>query len=144
MWAQLNVSNVWQGEGITNCFNPIIGHQLEELVQERDQSNSYCQKVYRWTIDLSDSIKTALSYGVDGIMTNHPERVAAILREPDFASSFRLATIHDHPFRKMPLSISGKALVHTSARDKVVTLIRDIRDSIYYFVLEVIQSLVYR
>ena len=141
MWSQLNVSNIWQGEGITNCFNPIIDHQLEMLVHERDQPNSYCSKVYRWTIDLSDSIKTALRYGIDGIMTNHPERVVEILREPEFESNFRLATIRDNPFSKLPTLHATKREGTFNPREKIYMLFKDLRGTIYYFFEDVFQSI---
>lgn len=145
MWSRLNVSNVWQGEGITNCFNPILGHQLEKLVHERESAQSLVSKVYRWTIDLSEHIKGALRYNIDGIMTNHPERVMDILREPEFARSYRMASIEDNPFIKyhtLHWSDPGKALTHTSRREKVFRLLHDIRDSAYYFVLEIFHSLI--
>ena len=141
MWTRLNVSNIWQGEGITNCFNPIIGHQLEKLVRVRDLSGSNIKKVYRWTIDLSDSIKLALRYGIDGIMTNHPERIVSILRDPEFAGIYRLANIYDNPFNKHTTFHSPKAQMHTGVRERVVTLIRDLRESVYYFVVELFHSL---
>ena len=101
MWDRLNVTKVWQGEGITNCINPIIGHKLEKLTDIRDSGNSQIQKIYRWTVDLTDQIRSILRFNIDGIMTNHPERVAKIVQEdPEFNKFYRLATIHDDPFSK--------------------------------------------
>lgn len=101
MWSQLNVSNVWQGEGITNCINPLIGHTLDKLVHERNSPRSPITKVYRWTVDLTDSLKTALRHDIDGIMTNHPERVVRMLRDEDeFRGWYRIATNRDDPYEK--------------------------------------------
>ncbi|KAH9397731.1 hypothetical protein TYRP_004057 [Tyrophagus putrescentiae] len=159
MWRRLNVSNVWQGEGITNCVNPIAGHQLEALTPPKS-SNPFLKKVYRWTIDLSDSIRSVLSYGVDGVMTNHPERVVEILREPSFKKSFRMATVEDDPFERFRRrgGNSGGDFVgeNTSSNgpnksqqphriysfgQRIGSLFRDLRDSVYHFVYEVVQSL---
>jgi hypothetical protein len=38
---------------------------------------------------------------VDGIITNHPERLADVLRESEFSKSFRLATQDDNPWERI-------------------------------------------
>lgn len=150
MWARLNVTNVWQGEGITNCLNPILGHRLEKLVAERDAARSYCQKVYRWTIDLTDSIKSVLRYDIDGIMTNHPERVAAIVHhDPELSRWYRLATIHDDPFARYrpgkgsswPANRRTQATAPKGASERVRTFFRDLKDSFFHFLHELVHSL---
>ena len=144
MWTRLNVTNVWHGEGITNCLNPIATHQLEKLEKERDHAGSIIKKVYRWTVDVRDSIRLALSYGMDGIMTNHPERVTAILQEPEFAQSFRLATIYDNPFIKHIGFKTAKSHQPKSYRQTVASFLRDLRESVYYYAVDVVQSLLFK
>lgn len=41
---------------------------------------------------------------MDGIITNHPERLINILREPEFHSRVRLADQEDDPWSRVPLS----------------------------------------
>lgn len=143
MWTRLNVSNVWQGEGITNCFNPILSHQLAKLVEARD-INSYFRKVYRWTIDLSDSIRSVLRYDIDGIMTNHPERIVQIITEdPDFSRSYRIATIHDNPFSRMLSRSSADwppQATNRAGSTKVRSFFQDLKDSIFHFFYEIYLS----
>lgn len=42
--------------------------------------------------------------GVDGIITNHPERLVTILREPEFHTRVRMADQEDDPWSRVPLS----------------------------------------
>ena len=37
---------------------------------------------------------------VDGIITNHPERLVNVLRETEFAKKYRMATQDDDPFQR--------------------------------------------
>ena len=39
--------------------------------------------------------------GVDGIITNHPERLVALLRDPEFSERFRLADQNDDPWERV-------------------------------------------
>ncbi len=39
--------------------------------------------------------------GVDGIITNHPERLSNVLRENEFVQKFRMATQDDNPFERV-------------------------------------------
>lgn len=56
-------------------------------------------KVYEWTVDLSSYQAAALDLGVDGIITNVPERLDGLIREK-FANKYRLATIRDDPWER--------------------------------------------
>lgn len=38
---------------------------------------------------------------MDGIITNHPERLVALLRDPEFSSRFRLADQDDSPWERI-------------------------------------------
>ncbi len=42
--------------------------------------------------------------GVDGIITNHPERLFNVLREKEFVQKFRMATLDDNPFKRFRAS----------------------------------------
>lgn len=145
MWAKLNVTNVWQGDGITNCVNPIASNRLEKLAFERDGPDSYVQKIYRWTIDLTDQIKSLLRNNVDGIMTNHPERVVKIIHEnPEFYRSYRLASIHDDPFARFTSPHPPKwrnQANKPSGRDRFLAFSEDIRRSFMHFLYEIWHSI---
>lgn len=147
MWDRLNVTKVWQGEGITNCINPIIGHKLEKLTDIRDSGNSQIQKIYRWTVDLTDQIRSILRFNIDGIMTNHPERVAKIVQEdPEFNKFYRLATIHDDPFSKFDPRYSNKWNHQNEKTDPMIKekfglFLDDMRKSFLHFIYEIFQSL---
>lgn len=142
MWRRLNVTNIWQGEGISNCFNPIIAHTLDRLIGERDNGHSNLTKVYRWTVDLTDSIRDLLRHNIDGVMTNHPERVLNVLKESEFVRFYRMATEYDDPFAKHAPHISPD---WTVARDKSASslnlksftrIFSDIRNSFVHFLFE--------
>lgn len=95
--------NLWQGDGYTNCISPFYNlGRLSTAIAKRDNEFGYPRKVYQWTVDLHDRIREAFLMGVDAIMTNHPERVLAVLGETEIAHNFRLATNEDDPFRKIP------------------------------------------
>lgn len=151
LWSELNVTNVWQGEGITNCFNPILASDLEKLVQERNRQKSRVRKVYRWTVDLQDSMKSILQFNIDGIMTNHPERVQKVVNEPEFAAIYRLATYYDNPFMKHSNGLAHDKhlnhLLRSGARAansvKMINFLQDIRDSFFFFIYEFFNSLLF-
>lgn len=110
MWRKLGPAlNLWQGDGYTNCFSPFYNLQrLSRAVAKRDNPSDYPAKVYHWTIDLHDRMRESLLLGVDAIMTNHPERLLAVLQEPEMAHEFRLATRDDSPFRKLARRALGR------------------------------------
>lgn len=117
MWKKFgNSLNLWQGDGFTNCFSPFYNLQrLSKAILKRDNEQGYPRKVYHWTIDLHDRMRESLRLGVDAIMTNHPERLNMILREPELAHTHRLATRADNPFKKI-LSATGNSRGSESAR----------------------------
>ncbi|RWS18543.1 hypothetical protein B4U80_08219, partial [Leptotrombidium deliense] len=91
--------------GITNCIGflyPLI--RLQALVQKRDECNidkdPFCpRKVYQWTTDNQSRFRSILRMQVDGFITNYPNRLNEVLREPEFATKFRLATNRDNPWQ---------------------------------------------
>lgn len=109
MYGALGISNnIWQGDGITNC---LIGmrpdNRLREAIDLRDSTKGYVHKVYHWTIDLTSALETSLQNGVDGIITNHPERVNSLIRYA-YSARYRLANQTDSPWEKIiKMSKSG-------------------------------------
>lgn len=141
IWKGMNITNVWQGDGITNCFNLISNHKLEELTKIRDGFDSYIKKVYGWTIDLTESVITALKFNIDGIMTNHPERITKIMQDdPEFSKLYRLATINDNPFVRHPLK-AGNRNINTASGKSFTRLFRDLTDSFRYLLRDIMISI---
>lgn len=117
MWHKLTSNNnngvglnLWQGDGFTNCLSPFqnLG-RLSRALSKRDAPEGFPAKVYHWTIDLHDRIRESLLMGVDAIMTNHPERLITVLKEPTLAHDLRLATRDDNPFRKLTRRMVGRS-----------------------------------
>lgn len=53
-------SNIWQGDGITNCL-PRGTSRLREALWRRDQSgDAFINKVYWWTVDKMATMRTVL------------------------------------------------------------------------------------
>ncbi|GFY71447.1 dermonecrotic toxin Hl-PLD1 [Trichonephila inaurata madagascariensis] len=93
--------NIWQGDGKTNCISAFYPDgRLRRAVFIRDSKNGFISKVYHWTIDLKIRMRSSLSLGVDGMITNDPEDLLDVIQEPYYAESFRLANIGDDPFIK--------------------------------------------
>ncbi|CAG2167415.1 unnamed protein product, partial [Oppiella nova] len=94
--------NIWQSDGITNCvsfINPT--DRLQATLHLRDNFRKpYMSKIYHWTIDLHFSIRNSLRLGVDGLITNYPERIASILNEDEFHDDIRLANYTDNPWTR--------------------------------------------
>ncbi|CAG2114685.1 unnamed protein product [Medioppia subpectinata] len=95
-------ANVWQSDGITNCVSFIYPtDRLRAAIQLRDQfRRPYMTKVYRWTIDMPFVARDTFRLGVDGILTNYPDRIATILNEDEFYNDLRLANHTDDPWAR--------------------------------------------
>ncbi|KAH7946053.1 hypothetical protein HPB49_019679 [Dermacentor silvarum] len=104
MYSELGIDhNRWQGDGVSNCislFRP--ANRLKQALRYRDSrtDRSYADKVYHWTIDLSSAIRNSIRLGVDGIITNYPERVSTVLMEDPFKRAVKLASPQDTPWKK--------------------------------------------
>ncbi|CAN7979553.1 unnamed protein product, partial [Ixodes pacificus] len=109
MYGDLGIDhNRWQGDGVSNClslFRP--ANRLKEALRYRDSrtDRSYADKVYHWTIDLSSAIRSSIRMGVDGIITNYPERVSTIIMEGPFRRAVKLANPQDTPWRKVKVEV---------------------------------------
>lgn len=102
-YRRLNITgSVWQGDGITNCL-PRTTKRLLKAIEKRDLHPNWdlLSKVYYWTLDKRATMRTTLRYGLDGIITNFPNRYVEVLAEEEFAATHRLATIEDNPWKKI-------------------------------------------
>ncbi|GFS43512.1 dermonecrotic toxin LsaSicTox-alphaIB2i, partial [Nephila pilipes] len=97
MFKALGIKDhIWQGDGKTNCISAFYPDgRLRRAAFIRDSKKSFISKVYHWTIDLKIRMRSSLNVGVDGMITNDPEDLLDVIREPYYAESFRLATIDD-------------------------------------------------
>lgn len=109
MYSELGIDhNRWQGDGVSNClslFRP--ASRLKEALRYRDSrtDRSYADKVYHWTIDLSSAIRNSIRIGVDGIITNYPERVSTVIMEGPFRRAVKLANPTDTPWKKVGVEV---------------------------------------
>ncbi|XP_015792028.1 phospholipase D StSicTox-betaIC1-like isoform X2 [Tetranychus urticae] len=116
MWKKIKIiDNIWLGDGYSNCISPFYNlGRLTEVVSNRDlrskriPKDPMIDKVYHWTIDFHHKIRASLKLGVDGIITNHPERLYAILKERDFKYKYRLATHDDDPWKRIQPDLEEK------------------------------------
>ncbi|XP_077490430.1 dermonecrotic toxin SPH-like isoform X1 [Amblyomma americanum] len=95
--------NRWQGDGTTNCISFLRSHsRMRRVVANRDLNSAdhYVDKAYHWTVDIPDQLRRSLRIGVDGIITNKPERLASIVTEREFRTKLRRATIDDNPWTR--------------------------------------------
>lgn len=109
MYSELGIDhNRWQGDGVSNClslFRP--ANRLKQALRYRDSrtDRSYADKVYHWTIDLSSAIRNSIRLGVDGIITNYPERVSTVIMEAPFKRALKLASPQDTPWKKVSVEL---------------------------------------
>lgn len=91
----------WQGDGVTNCLVDFVEDDvLIKIVSCRDGQDTYCEyidKTYAWTVDSPATIERKIKLGVDGLITNHPENVIAVINQADFTSQVRPAGPQDSP-----------------------------------------------
>nr|ANY30976.1 loxtox protein [Loxosceles similis] len=101
MLGRMNITyNIWQADGITSCL-PRGTRRLKEAIRRRDtEGYKFIYKVYSWTLVAYSTMRRSMRLSVDGIMSNHPERVVYILGEGYFANRFRMATLEDNPWQK--------------------------------------------
>ncbi|CAN7979771.1 unnamed protein product, partial [Ixodes pacificus] len=106
MYKELNISgHRWLGDGDTNCYSFLLStKRLKAAIADRKANNatSFVDKVYFWTTDSKTTIRKVLRLGVDGIITNHPEYLSAIIKEEEFKKTMRLASTQDNPFMRIP------------------------------------------
>ncbi|RWS30790.1 hypothetical protein B4U80_03212 [Leptotrombidium deliense] len=140
MWQKIEViNNVWQGDGRSNCLSPFYNlGRLTQVINRRDDynlmlSDNIVDKVYHWTIDLTHNLRASLRTGVDGIITNHPERLVTLFRELEFVNRVRFADQEDNPFSKFDTSRdetpSPASPMHQSISVRLVSGIGDLISS---------------
>ncbi|KAK8786969.1 hypothetical protein V5799_023258 [Amblyomma americanum] len=104
MYERLGIQrHRWQGDGITNCRSYLrrrSSDRLDRAIDNRDSNGPehYVEKAYDRTVDLPTEIRRSLRRGVDGIITNKPERMAVIMQEDEFKDTLRPANVSDNPW----------------------------------------------
>uniref|UniRef100_G3MT88 GP-PDE domain-containing protein n=1 Tax=Amblyomma maculatum TaxID=34609 RepID=G3MT88_AMBMU len=131
MYERLGIQrHRWQGDGITNCLSYLrSADRLQGVIDNRDSQGQerYIEKAYDWTLDLPEEIRRSLRRGVDGIITNRPERMAMIMQESEFKDILRPANVLDNPWTRFvgpsPLPrLSTNDLSHLKDEDLVSTI----------------------
>lgn len=127
MYSKLGLTNNrWQGDGITNCLRSFRDdNRLRHAIRIRDSGSGFIEKVYDWTLDQTTHIRRSLRAGVDGIITNFPERVVAVMQEKEFKDKYRLATADDNPFSRVQIA-PFKSNVQASNMNVYVASVREI------------------
>lgn len=117
-YEYLNINDqIWQGDGITNCL-PRGTSRLRRALWIRDRpGRTYINKVYWWTVDKMSTMRTTLRMGVDGLITNYPDRLISILKEEEFSGKLRLATYSDNPWKKFARRTANLMMDPQQARD---------------------------
>jgi glycerophosphoryl diester phosphodiesterase len=59
-----------------DAINPRFDMVTEEFCVAAHQRG---MRVYAWTVDALDAMQKLIAYGVDGIVTNYPERIAQVM-----------------------------------------------------------------
>lgn len=77
-----------------NTMNYIT--DIQDAIALRDTKNSFSM-VYGWTVNSVDRMAAYLDTGVDGIITNRPAQLKALI-DSDYADRFEMATRTDNPF----------------------------------------------
>ncbi|KAL1454752.1 hypothetical protein MTO96_027770 [Rhipicephalus appendiculatus] len=93
----------WQGDGATNCISYArTAWRINSIVENRNagEPSNFIEKAYQWTIDMPKHLRKALRRGVDAIITNRPDRLAAVLKENEFRSTVRPANASDNPWTR--------------------------------------------
>ncbi len=67
---------------------------MQEMIDRRDDGTGP-GFAYYWTINRARSAQEVLDYGLDGLITNHPQRVMPLLDSPPNRERVRLATTSD-------------------------------------------------
>ncbi len=71
---------------------------IQVMTNRRDTHGSF-KKAYYWTTNRKTSMRKALDYGVDGMITDDPDDLYAIVQERPYKRMLRLATQKDSQFK---------------------------------------------
>lgn len=129
VWNKMNFNcRVWQGDGMSNCLSYSCS-RLDSVLRARNKNVPFMSKVYYWVAEGNRTISNVLSMGVDGLITNNPEWVSAIVKE---STSYRLATNLDSPWKN---GYCYNDMVSTEEAKKLVAnLAADNNLSLYYLI----------
>ncbi len=108
------VTNQGYGDGITFVnflFGPQYRTTLETACGLRAQDGQP-RFIYAWTVNAHDELREYLRIGVDGLITDDPSDLKAIVTgEPEFIPMVRIATRDDNPFE--PANFAYRLLIRT-------------------------------
>jgi|GEM_PF-6698443 hypothetical protein len=71
---------------------------IQALVNKRDTQGEI-KKAYYWTLNKKESMRKAIDYGVDGIITNYPSRLDEVMKEDPYTEIIKNADQNDSIFK---------------------------------------------
>lgn len=95
------VVNHGYGNGISVLSCGILGPNVRPSMEHAcgiRASGARPRFIYVWTVDCEELQEEYMRIGVDGVITDDPAEMRAIMSEPEFKSVVRLATRDDNPF----------------------------------------------
>jgi glycerophosphoryl diester phosphodiesterase len=106
------IENQAYGNGIsaTPVLGPNVRPSLEKACWFRATTNRL-RFIYAWTVNDHHLMREYIRIGVDGIITDHPGDLRAIVKEAEFAPLVRYATRADNAF--LPANQTYGLAVHT-------------------------------
>ncbi len=108
------VTNQGYGDGITFAnflLGPLLRTTLETACGLRAQGGQP-RFIYAWTVNAHDELREYLRIGVDGLITDDPSDLKAIVMgDPEFIPMVRMATRDDNPFE--PANFAYRLLIRT-------------------------------
>ncbi|MBI1388949.1 MAG: hypothetical protein GC154_10925 [bacterium] len=75
--GELNDVGIWRGKDVNA---DIIGAQFKSSLDSLARAREKGFKVWVWTVDDEDMMKTLFNAPVDGLITNHPARALSVLK----------------------------------------------------------------
>src|ERR1051326_4521379 len=104
------VSDFFSGAGIANqsfgngisVANSVLGPNVRPSIEKAcwfRATTNHLRFIYGWTVNDADLMREYIHIGLDGIITDQPAGLRAILKEAEFAPLVRLATRADLTFQ---------------------------------------------
>lgn len=101
-FAGLGVTNHGFGNGISVLSCGLLGPNVRPSMERACALRAATARpsfIYVWTIDCVDLESEYIAIGVDGMITDDPAEVRAVMARPEHVDVVRLATRADNPFR---------------------------------------------
>ena len=98
--AKSDVASLGMDEKVRSDFDSNWKPNLQKLIQLRNKKKGDLRFNYFWTVNNDNDLRKCLAEDVDGIITDVPAILKAILNEPAYQAKYRLATAADYPISR--------------------------------------------